>query len=105
MSPSQSAMNTGPQTMASVSGFEISDLPPPDTVHGLWQENPPLPFPPISMVHHFQQPSFQLCNLMEVHMNYLESRTWFWNHFDKSMKSIVRRLNFAFSGKNTIEGN
>ena len=23
--------------MASVKGFDISDFPPPDTVHGLWQ--------------------------------------------------------------------
>ena len=33
----KSATNTGPLMMASLMDFEISDLPPPDTVQGLWQ--------------------------------------------------------------------
>jgi hypothetical protein len=40
MSRSKSAMNTGPGRMASEMALEISDLPPPETVQGLWQSVP-----------------------------------------------------------------
>ena len=36
MSFSKSAMKNGPCMMASVTGLEISLLPPPETVLGLW---------------------------------------------------------------------
>src|ERR1044071_6035632 len=36
----KSAVKMGPSIMASTMDLEISDLPPPDTVQGLWQSVP-----------------------------------------------------------------
>src|SRR5512144_3381126 len=38
MSVSKSATNSDPKMNASVMALEISDLPPPETVSGLWHE-------------------------------------------------------------------
>jgi hypothetical protein len=39
-SRARSLTKLGAVKMASAIDFEISDLPPPETVHGLWQSSP-----------------------------------------------------------------